>query len=117
MLMLRLANRFLYLPLASPHTPVAPTKDWLGKSGLNYYADFVMQTDHSLGLILAELDRLGIADNTLVVLTSDNGCSPQADFPSYFPRVIIRVTFSVAIKQISLKVAITFPLLFAGPQW
>lgn len=72
---------FLYLPLASPHTPVAPTKDWLGKSGLNYYADFVMQTDHSLGLILAELDRQGIADNTLVVLTSDNGCSPQADFP------------------------------------
>jgi arylsulfatase A-like enzyme len=40
-----------------------------------------MQTDHSLGLILAELDRLEIADNTLVVLTSDNGCSPQADFP------------------------------------
>lgn len=72
---------FLYLPLASPHTPIAPTKDWQGKSGLNYYADFVMQTDHSLGLILAELDRLGIADNTLVVLTSDNGCSPQADFP------------------------------------
>ena len=72
---------FLYLPLASPHTPIAPTKDWQGKSGLNYYADFVMQTDHSLGLILAELDRQGIADNTLVVLTSDNGCSPQADFP------------------------------------
>ena len=72
---------FLYLPLASPHTPIAPTKDWQGKSGLNYYADFVMQTDHSLGLILAELDRLGIADNTLVILTSDNGCSPQADFP------------------------------------
>ena len=72
---------FLYLPLASPHTPIAPTKDWQGKSGLNYYADFVMQTDHSLGLILAELDRLGIADNTIVVLTSDNGCSPQADFP------------------------------------
>lgn len=72
---------FLYLPFASPHTPVAPTKDWQGKSGLNYYADFVMQTDHSLGLILLELDRQGIADNTLVILTSDNGCSPQADFP------------------------------------
>jgi arylsulfatase A-like enzyme len=40
-----------------------------------------MQTDHSLGLILLELDRQGIADNTLVILTSDNGCSPQADFP------------------------------------
>ncbi|MFN5291312.1 MAG: sulfatase-like hydrolase/transferase, partial [Planctomycetia bacterium] len=32
---------FLYLPLASPHTPVAPTKEWQGKSNLNYYADFV----------------------------------------------------------------------------
>ncbi|MFN6052161.1 MAG: sulfatase-like hydrolase/transferase, partial [Planctomycetia bacterium] len=73
---------FLYLPLASPHTPVAPTKEWQGKSNLNYYADFVMQTDHSLGLILAELERQGLANNTLVVLTSDNGCSPQADFPT-----------------------------------
>lgn len=72
---------FLYLPLASPHTPIAPTKEWQGKSGLNYYADFVMQTDHSFGLILAELERQGIADNTMVILTSDNGCSPQADFP------------------------------------
>ena len=72
---------FLYLPLASPHTPVAPTKEWQGKSGLNHYADFVMQTDHSIGQVLAELDQQGIADNTLVIVTSDNGCSPQADFP------------------------------------
>lgn len=72
---------FLYLPLASPHTPVAPTKEWQGKSGLNHYADFVMQTDHSIGQLLAELDKQGLAENTLVIVTSDNGCSPQADFP------------------------------------
>lgn len=72
---------FLYLPLASPHTPVAPTKEWQGKSGLNFYADFVMQTDHSLGQLFAELDQQGLAENTLVIVTSDNGCSPQADFP------------------------------------
>ena len=72
---------FLYLPLASPHTPVAPTKEWQGKSGLNFYADFVMQTDHALGQLFAELDRQGLADNTLVIVTSDNGCSPQANFP------------------------------------
>src|SRR5258708_10207675 len=36
---------FLYWPLASPHTPIAPTSGWQGKSGLNYYGDFVMQTD------------------------------------------------------------------------
>jgi arylsulfatase A-like enzyme len=69
---------FLYLPLNAPHTPIAPTKRWIGKSGLNLYADFVMETDWAVGEVLAALDRAGIADNTLVVFTSDNGCSPQA---------------------------------------
>ena len=73
---------FLYLPLPAPHTPIAPTPDWQGKSGLNPYADFVMQTDHSIGQLLAELDRQGLTENTLVIVTSDNGCSPQADFPA-----------------------------------
>ena len=72
---------FLYLPLASPHTPIVPTKEWQGKSGLNHYADFVMQTDHSIGQLLDELEKQGLADNTLIIVTSDNGCSPQADFP------------------------------------
>jgi arylsulfatase A-like enzyme len=71
---------FLYLPLASPHTPIAPTSEWLGKSGLNAYADFVMQTDASIGQLLQTLDELSLADNTLVIITSDNGCSPQAKY-------------------------------------
>ena len=69
---------FLYLPLASPHTPIAPNKEWIGKSGLNLYADFVMETDAAVGQVLAALDRAGVADNTLIVFTSDNGCSPSA---------------------------------------
>jgi arylsulfatase A len=72
---------FLYLPLSSPHAPILPTKDWRGKSGLNAYADFVMQTDASVGRVFAELDKQGIADNTLVIMTSDNGCSPVAKIP------------------------------------
>lgn len=72
---------FLYLPLTSPHTPVVPTQEWQGKSGLNHYADFVMQTDHSIGQLLTALEQHGLAENTLVIVTSDNGCSPQADFP------------------------------------
>lgn len=72
---------FLYLPLASPHTPIAPTKEWQNKSGLNHYADFVMQTDHAIGQLLTELDKQGLTENTLFIVTSDNGCSPQADFP------------------------------------
>lgn len=71
---------FLYLPLASPHTPILPKEAWRDKSGLNPYADFVMQTDASLGEVLATLDRLHLADNTLLIVTSDNGCSPQARF-------------------------------------
>jgi arylsulfatase A len=72
---------FLYLPYASPHTPIAPTKEWQGKSRLNSYGDFVMQTDAGIGEVLKALDEQGLAQNTLVILTSDNGCSPQADFP------------------------------------
>jgi len=47
---------------------------------LNYYADFVMQNDACVGQVLDALDRHGAADDTLVIFTSDNGCSPQADF-------------------------------------
>ncbi len=71
---------FIYLPLASPHTPLAPAKEWRGKSGLNDYADFVMQTDASVGKILAALDQHGLTQNTLIIFTSDNGCSPEANF-------------------------------------
>jgi arylsulfatase A len=70
---------FLYLPLNSPHTPIVPAKEWRGKSGLGDYADFVMQTDWAVGEVLAALDKAGIADNTLVVFTSDNGCSKAAN--------------------------------------
>lgn len=73
---------FLYVPLNAPHTPIVPTLDWQGKSGLNPYGDFVMQTDASIGQIADALDRNGLAKNTLLIVTSDNGCSPQADFPA-----------------------------------
>lgn len=72
---------FLYLPLASPHTPIEVAPEWRGKSGLNPYADFVMQTDDAVGQMLTALDHAGLAENTLVIFTSDNGCSPQAKYP------------------------------------
>ncbi len=71
---------FLYLALGSPHTPIIPSNDWVGKSGISTYADFVMETDHATLRILQTLDRLGIANNTLVFFTTDNGCSPEANF-------------------------------------
>lgn len=66
---------FLYLPLNSPHTPIVPSKEWEGKSGIGKYGDFVMQTDYVVGQVLKALEDNGIADNTLVFFTSDNGCS------------------------------------------
>lgn len=72
---------FLYLPFASPHTPILPTGEWHGKSGVNAYADFTMQTDASVGRVLNTLDELGLTANTLVFFATDNGCSPEADFP------------------------------------
>ncbi len=73
---------FLYLPLNAPHTPILPTKEWQGKSGISLYADFVMETDDAIGQVMKALEDNGIADNTVVVFTSDNGCSPSADYPT-----------------------------------
>ncbi len=72
---------FLYLPLNAPHTPIVPAEEWLGKSGINIYGDFTMQVDWTVGQVLEALDRNGLADNTLIIFTTDNGCSPQANFP------------------------------------
>jgi arylsulfatase A-like enzyme len=73
---------FLYVPLTSPHTPILPTPDWQGRSGLGAYGDFVMQTDAVVGRILAALDEHGLAAQTLVIFTADNGCSPAAGTPA-----------------------------------
>lgn len=72
---------FIYMPLNSPHTPILPSKEWIGKSGLGLYADFVMETDDAIGQVMRATEEAGIADNTLIIATSDNGCSPQANFP------------------------------------
>ncbi|GAB4135976.1 MAG: arylsulfatase [Thermogutta sp.] len=63
----------LYLPFTSPHEPLAVNSEWMGKSGLHIYADFVMETDHAVGEVLRALDDAGISQNTLVIFTSDNG--------------------------------------------
>lgn len=72
---------FLYLALTSPHTPLAVNEPWRGKSGLNDYADFVMETDHVIGHVLEAIERTGKDNNTLVLFTSDNGCAPYIGMP------------------------------------
>lgn len=86
---------YLYLPLPAPHTPILPSEEFQGKSGLNPYGDFVMEVDYMVGRIMEALKRNGIEENTLLVFTSDNGCSPAArieelqekgHYPSYIYR-------------------------------
>jgi arylsulfatase A-like enzyme len=71
---------FLYFPLPAPHTPILPTDEFKGMSGTNPYGDFMLQVDHTVGQILNSLEEHQIAENTLVIFTSDNGCSPQANY-------------------------------------
>jgi len=73
---------FLYLALSSPHTPIVPSAEWKGKSALDSkYADFTMQTDGVVGQVLNALREAGLEENTIVIFTTDNGCSPHADYP------------------------------------
>lgn len=67
---------FLYLPYTSPHKPVIPIDRFRGQSHAGAYGDFMMETDWHVGRVLETLDRLGVAENTLVFFSSDNG--PEA---------------------------------------
>lgn len=71
---------FLYFPLPAPHTPILPTPEFRGKSGTNAYGDFCLQVDDTVGQIMDALERSGVAENTILIFASDNGCSPEADF-------------------------------------
>ena len=63
----------LYFPLTAPHKPVAPSKDFVGSTELGPYGDFITEVDWAVGQVLKTLDETGTADNTLVIVTSDNG--------------------------------------------
>ncbi|MDA7858952.1 arylsulfatase [bacterium] len=71
---------FLYLALPAPHTPIVPVPPFKDASGMNPYADFVMQVDFHMGQLMDTLKECGIEDETLLIFTSDNGCSPQGNF-------------------------------------
>ena len=74
---------FLYLPLAAPHTPVLPTRDFEGKTKTTSYGDFVAQVDADVGQLVMTLEKHGLSKNTLVIFTSDNGFAPAADVPGH----------------------------------
>jgi arylsulfatase A-like enzyme len=64
---------FLYFTPNAIHEPVTPAPEWKGTSPFGVYGDFIHELDGSVGRMLDTLDRLKLADNTLIVFTSDNG--------------------------------------------
>ncbi|MBS0581613.1 MAG: arylsulfatase [Proteobacteria bacterium] len=78
---------FLYFSLPSPHTPWLPLPEYRGKSHAGDYGDYVCETDAMVGRILDALGEAGLAEDTLVVFTSDNGADwKESDIDSYAHR-------------------------------
>jgi arylsulfatase A-like enzyme len=64
---------FLYFALTAPHTPWLPHTKYKDRSGAGIYGDFVSEVDGTLGRIMATLEETGLASNTILIFTSDNG--------------------------------------------
>lgn len=64
---------FMYLALPSPHTPWCPEEKYEGKSEAGKYGDFVFMTDDMIGKILKTIKEENIEENTIIIVTSDNG--------------------------------------------
>lgn len=66
---------FLYLPLTGPHTPWMATEETKGTTELGTYSDFIKDIDNVVARVNQKLEKLGIADNTIVIFASDNGAA------------------------------------------
>ena len=64
---------FVYLPHAMPHIPIYASEAFAGRSPRGTYGDVIEEIDWSVGEVLDALDRHGLADETLVIFTTDNG--------------------------------------------
>ncbi|NIM42456.1 MAG: sulfatase-like hydrolase/transferase [Hydrogenophaga sp.] len=71
---------FLYLPLVHLHFPTLPHPDFAGRTGHGDFADAMAEMDHRVGQVLDEVQRLGIADDTLFIFCSDNGPEFRAPY-------------------------------------
>ena len=65
--------------ITAPHTPINPAQEFRGKSAAKLYGDYVEQLDHCTGIVLDALEKEGLAQNTLVIFTSDNGAVLHPD--------------------------------------
>ena len=97
---------FLFLALTAPHTPVSPAEAFRGRSKLGLYGDFVMEVDHAVERVTNALRQGGMADDTLVLFSSDHGPGPYAgNIPKATPGQIhlleerARDIFALRIRQ------------------
>ena len=68
---------FLYLAHNYPHVPLKPNPEYKGRSKAGDYGDIIEELDNSMGTLIETLEKLDIADNTLIIFTSDNGPLPK----------------------------------------
>jgi arylsulfatase A-like enzyme len=66
---------FLYFALTAPHTPWLPVGKAVGKSKAGVYGDFVTMVDDAVGAVVTALEKSGQLENTLIIVTSDNGAN------------------------------------------
>ncbi len=71
---------FLYYPTPAVHVPLLPSEEYEGLSGIGPYGDFVLQADAYVGELMDKLEEKGIADNTIFIFASDNGCGANVDY-------------------------------------
>jgi arylsulfatase A-like enzyme len=72
---------FLYVPLCVPHVPIVPSEEFTGKSRSGPYGDWILEGDAVVGQIMAALDRGKLAENTLLLVSSDNGAAKRVYAP------------------------------------
>ena len=72
---------FLYLAHSMPHVPLAVSDKFKGKSEQGLFGDVMMEIDWSVGEVVRTVRELGLEDNTLIVITSDNG--PWANYGNH----------------------------------
>ena len=68
---------FLMISTTSPHKPLIPSPEFAGRSKAGAYGDVVEELDWSVGEVMNTLEKHGLADNTLIIVTSDNGPFPE----------------------------------------
>ena len=76
---------YIYLPYAQVHDPSIPDPEYAVKPRRGNWADILTQIDGFTGTILDKLGELGVADDTIVVWTSENGSVPTYRLPVIDP--------------------------------